>query len=61
MNSDVSTVFWIGDVGFLQEIKFTKKVEFLEHFEDLLKLYIVCMEVYAIGLTHDRTLALAII
>ena len=60
-NSDVSMGFWAGDVGFLQKIKFTKKVEFLELFEDLLKQYIVCMEVYAIGLTHDRTLALAII
>ena len=60
-NSDVSTVFWIGDVGFLQKIKFTKRWNFLELFEDLLKQYIVCMEVYAIGLTHDRTLALAII
>ena len=60
-NSDVSTVFWIGDVGFLQKIKFTKRWNFLELFEDLLKQYIVCMEVYARGLTHDRSLALAII
>ena len=60
-NSDVSMGFWIGDVGFLQKIKFTKKVEFLELFKDFLKLYIVCMEVYAIGRTHGRTLALVII
>ena len=60
-NSDVSMGFWTGGVGFSQKIKFTKEVEFLEHFEDFLKLYIVCLEVYAIGLTHDKTLALAII
>ena len=60
-NSDVSMGFWIGDVGFLQKIKFTKRRNFLKFFEDLLKLYIMCLEMYAIGLTHDRTLALAII